>query len=64
MSTNSASLEAPLSGTLWVIQVLGATLLLISGSAKLSGDETTLRLIWRNDPNSVREATNAFSEVS
>ena len=39
MSTNEASLEAPLNGTLWVIQVLGATLLLISGLAKLSGVE-------------------------
>ena len=61
MHTNSASLEAPLSGTLWVIQVLEATLFFLTGSAKLSGDETTLRLIWRNDPKSVREATNAFS---
>jgi putative oxidoreductase len=39
MSTNSASLEAPRDGALWVVQVLGATLLLISGLAKLSGVE-------------------------
>jgi putative oxidoreductase len=145
MSTNAASLEAPRNGSLWVVQLLGATLFFIAGFAKLSGDEqmvqmfaaigigqwfryvtglievvsailllipalsgigallavpmmigvsliqllviggspvlpiglliiasivawgrkeTTLRLIWRNDPKSVREATNAFSEVS
>jgi putative oxidoreductase len=39
MSTNAASLEAPRDGALWVVQVLGAILLLISGLAKLSGVE-------------------------
>lgn len=39
MSTDAASLEAPRNGALWVVQVLGATLLLISGLAKLSGVE-------------------------
>jgi putative oxidoreductase len=133
VSTNEASLEAPLNGTLWVLQLLGAILSFIVGFAKLSGDErmvqmftavgigqwfrhvtglsevasailllvvpimigvfltqllisggnpalpigllmiasiaawgrkeTTLRLIWHNDPKSVRQATNAFSEV-
>jgi putative oxidoreductase len=37
MSPNAASLEASGNGVLWVVQVLGATLLLISGLAKLSG---------------------------
>jgi putative oxidoreductase len=145
MSTNTASLEAPGNGSLWVFQVLGAILFFMAGFAKLSGDEqmvqtfaaigidqwfryvmglievalailllipalagiaalfvvpimigviliqllisggspalpsglliivcivawgrkeTTHRLIWRNDPKSVRQATNAFSEVS
>ena len=39
MSTNAASLEAPRDGALWVVQLLGAILLLISGLAKLSGVE-------------------------
>jgi len=39
--------------------------LLIIASIVASGrKETTLRLIRRNDPKRVREATNAFSEVS
>jgi putative oxidoreductase len=43
MSTNAASLEAPRSGVLWVVQVLGATLFLISGLAKLSGDDQMIQ---------------------
>jgi putative oxidoreductase len=43
MSINEASLEAPRNGALWVVQVLGATLLLISGLAKLSGDEQMIQ---------------------
>jgi putative oxidoreductase len=39
MSTNSASLEAPRDGALWVVQVFGAALFFIVGFAKLSGDE-------------------------
>ena len=39
MSTNSASLEAPRNGALWVIQVFGAVLFFLAGFAKLSGDE-------------------------
>jgi putative oxidoreductase len=39
MSTNAASLEAPRNGSLWVVQILGATLFFIVGFAKLSGDE-------------------------
>jgi hypothetical protein len=42
MNTNEASLEAPQNGALWVVQTLGATLFLISGLAKLSGDDQTL----------------------
>jgi putative oxidoreductase len=42
MSTNEASLEAPRDGALWVVQVLGATLFLISGLAKL-GDEQLIQ---------------------
>ena len=38
MSANAGSLEAPRDGALWVIQALGATLFLISGLGKLSGD--------------------------
>jgi putative oxidoreductase len=144
MSTNTASLEAPGNGSLWVVQVLGTILFFLAGFAKLSGDEqmvetfaaigigqwfryvmglievalamlllipalagiaallvvpimigviltqllisggspalpiglliiasivawgrkeTTHRLIWHYDPKSVRQATNAFSEV-
>jgi putative oxidoreductase len=36
---NAAGLEAPRDGGLWVVQVLGATLLLTAGLTKLSGDE-------------------------
>jgi putative oxidoreductase len=39
MNTNEASLEAPQNGALWVVQALGATLFLISGLGKLSGDD-------------------------
>jgi putative oxidoreductase len=38
MSANDDSLEAPRDGALWVVQALGATLFLISGLGKLSGD--------------------------
>jgi putative oxidoreductase len=38
MNTNEASLEAPQNGALWVVQAFGATLFLISGLGKLSGD--------------------------
>jgi putative oxidoreductase len=43
MSTNAASLEAPRNGALWVVQVFGATLFLISGLAKL-GDERLIQM--------------------
>jgi uncharacterized membrane protein YphA (DoxX/SURF4 family) len=43
MNTNEASLEAPQNGALWVVQTLGATLFLISGLAKLSGDDQTIQ---------------------
>jgi putative oxidoreductase len=39
MSTCADSLEASRNGVLWVVQVLGAILLLISGLVKLSGVE-------------------------
>jgi putative oxidoreductase len=39
-------------------------LLVIASIVAWGRKETTLRLIWRNDPKSVRQATNAFSEVS
>jgi putative oxidoreductase len=39
-------------------------LLIIASIVAWGRKETTLRLIWRNDPRSVREATNTFSEVS
>jgi putative oxidoreductase len=42
MSANEASLEAPPGGALWVMQVFGATLFLISGLAKL-GDEQLIQ---------------------
>jgi putative oxidoreductase len=42
MSTNEASLEAPQDGALWVVQVFGATLFLISGLAKV-GDEQLIQ---------------------
>jgi putative oxidoreductase len=38
MSANADILEAPQNGALWVVQVFGATLFLISGLGKLSGD--------------------------
>jgi putative oxidoreductase len=38
MSVRTGTLEAPRDGALWVVQGLGATLFLISGLAKLSGD--------------------------
>ena len=44
MSTNTASLEAPGNGTLWVFQVLGALLFFIAGFAKLSGDEQMVQI--------------------
>ena len=43
MSTNSASLEAPGNGAIWVVQVLGAVLFFIAGFAKLSGDEQMIQ---------------------
>ena len=43
MSTNSASLEAPGNGALWVVQILGAVLFFIAGFAKLSGDEQMIQ---------------------
>jgi uncharacterized membrane protein YphA (DoxX/SURF4 family) len=43
MSTNEESLEAPRDGALWVVQVFGATLFLISGLAKL-GDEQLIQM--------------------
>jgi putative oxidoreductase len=43
MSTNAASLEASRNGVLWGVQVLGAILFLITGFAKLSGDEQMIQ---------------------
>jgi hypothetical protein len=43
MSTNSASLEAPGNGVLWVVQVLGAILFFLAGLAKLSEDEQMIQ---------------------
>jgi putative oxidoreductase len=43
MSTHEASLEATRNGALWVVQALGATLFLISGLAKLSGDDQMIQ---------------------
>jgi putative oxidoreductase len=43
MSTNSASLEAPGNGAIWVVQVLGAVLFFIAGFPKLSGDEQMIQ---------------------
>ena len=45
MNTNAASLEAPRDGALWVVQALGATLFLISGLGKLSGDDHMIQSI-------------------
>jgi putative oxidoreductase len=39
-------------------------LLIIASIVAWGRKETTLHLIWRNDPKSVREARNALSEVS
>ena len=73
MSTNTASLEAPRDGALWVVQVLGAILLLISGLAKLSGVEQmieTFRTIgighlgigqWFHYVTGLIEFTSAFA---
>ena len=44
--------------------VLPIGLLMIVSIVAWGRKETTLRLIWRNDPKSMREATNAFPEVS
>jgi putative oxidoreductase len=44
MSRNSASLEAPGNGALWVVQVLGAILLFMAGFAKLAGDEQMVQM--------------------
>ena len=44
MSENAPSLEAPRDGTLWVVQVLGATLAFVVGLAKLSGDEQMIQI--------------------
>jgi putative oxidoreductase len=43
MTTDAASLEAPRNGALWVVQVFGATLFLISALAKLSGDDQVMQ---------------------
>lgn len=43
MSTNAATLEASRNGALWVIQVLGAVLFLVTGVAKLSADEQMIQ---------------------
>jgi uncharacterized membrane protein YphA (DoxX/SURF4 family) len=43
MSANTASLEAPQNGTLWVFQVFGAALVFIVGFATLSGDEQMIQ---------------------
>jgi putative oxidoreductase len=43
---------------------LPIALLIIATIVAWGRKETTLRLIRRNDPKSVRQATNAFSEVS
>jgi putative oxidoreductase len=45
MFTNTASLEAPRNGVLWVVQLLGSTLFLISGLAKLAGDEQMIQTV-------------------
>ena len=42
MNTNETSLEAPQNGALWVVQVFGATLFLMSGLAKV-GDEQLIQ---------------------
>jgi hypothetical protein len=43
MSTNAVSLEASRNGVLWGVQVLRAILFLITGFAKLSGDEQMIQ---------------------
>jgi putative oxidoreductase len=67
MSTNEVSLEAPRDGALWVIQLLGATLFLISGLAKLSGDEQMIQTVetigigqWIRYVTAVIEFTSAL----
>jgi putative oxidoreductase len=45
MYTDTASLEAPRNGGLWVVQVLGATLFFIAGFAKVSGDEQIIQAL-------------------
>src|SRR5262249_39211205 len=47
-----------------MIGVILTQLLIITSIVAWGRKETTLRLIRRNDPKSVRQATNAFSEVS
>jgi putative oxidoreductase len=67
MSTNEVSLEAPRDGALWVVQVFGATLFLISGLAKLSGDEQMIQTVetigigqWIRYATAVIEFTSAI----
>jgi putative oxidoreductase len=43
MSTNATGLEAPLNGTLWVIQLFGAILAVEVGLAKLSDNEQMIQ---------------------
>jgi putative oxidoreductase len=43
MSANAGGLEAPRDGALWVVQALGATLFLISGLGKLSGQDHVIQ---------------------
>lgn len=45
MSANADILEAPQNGALWVVQVFGATLFLISALAKLSGDDQVMQTL-------------------
>lgn len=45
MSANAVILEAPQNGALWVVQLFGATLFLISGLAKLSGDDQVMQAL-------------------
>jgi putative oxidoreductase len=44
MFTNAGDLEASRNGLLWVMQLFGAILLLIAGSAKLSRDEEMIAM--------------------
>ena len=43
MFTDRVGLEAPASGALWVVQILGAIACFILGLAKLSGDQQMVR---------------------